>query len=51
MARLSRFFAVLFSVVMLAGMIPQANAQIVVRVGHARHYRHHHYRHGHRYHR
>ena len=48
MARFAKFFAVTVIAVMFSGMIPQANAQVVVRIGH-RHHRHYYYRHGHRY--
>jgi hypothetical protein len=51
MARFARFFVLMLSVVSLAGMVPQANAQVVVRIGHRRHHRHPYYRHGHRYYR
>jgi len=46
MARLAKFFAVMVMAVMFSGMIPQANAQVVVSVGHRHHRRHHrHYHH------
>jgi hypothetical protein len=50
MAKFARFFVLLTSAVFFAGMVPQANAQVVVRVGH-RHHHHYYYRHGHRYYR
>jgi len=48
MSRLARSFVLFFAAVTFAGMIPQANAQVVVKIGH-RHHRHYYYRHGHRY--
>jgi hypothetical protein len=51
MAKFARFFVLLTSAVVFAGMVPQAaNAQVVVRVGH-RYHHHYYYRHGHRYYR
>ena len=50
MSRLARSFVLFFAAVTFAGMIPQANAQVVVKIGH-RHHRHYYYRHGHRYYR
>jgi hypothetical protein len=48
MARLAKYFAVMVMAVMFSGMIPQANAQVVVRIGHRHHRRHHHYYRHHR---
>jgi len=48
MAKFARFFVLLFAATIFAGMAPQANAQVVVKIGH-RHHRHYYYRHGHRY--
>ena len=52
MARFTKYLLVLTTAIIFAGTIPQANAQVVVRIGHAHHYRHHYYyRNGHRYYR
>jgi len=50
MARIGRWFLALSMVVMLAGLVPQAGAQIIIRTGHGRRYHHHRHYH-HRYHR
>ncbi len=49
MSRIARSIILFFAAVMCAGMIPQAGAQVTVRIGHRRHHRHYYYRHGHRY--
>jgi hypothetical protein len=52
MARFARVLVLLFAAVSFVGMIPQAGAQVTVRIGHRsrhRHHRHYYYRHGHRY--
>ncbi len=52
MARYARMLILFVAGVFAVGMLPQANAQVVVRIGHRRHYHHHYYyRHGHRYYR
>jgi hypothetical protein len=48
MARFARYFVLMFAAIFFAGSLPQANAQVVVKIGH-RHHRHYYYRHGHRY--
>jgi hypothetical protein len=49
MARCAKFFAVTFMAVMFCGMIPRADAQVAIGVGHRHHHRrHHHYHHRHR---
>jgi hypothetical protein len=52
--QLGKWMLGLVLVVLLAGAVTPAEAQVVVRFGHRHHYRHHHhrhyyYRHGHRY--
>jgi len=47
MARFTKYLLVLTTAIIFAGTIPQADAQVVVRVGH-RHHRHHHYYRHHR---
>jgi hypothetical protein len=51
MARFARYLILLTAAIVFAGTIPQANAQVVVKIGHTRHHRHAYYRHGHRYYR
>ena len=51
MARFARYLILLTTAIVFAGTLPQANAQVVVRIGHARHHHHYYYRHGHRYYR
>jgi len=51
MARFTKYLLVLTTAIIFAGTIPQANAQVVVRIGHRHHHRHAYYRHGHRYYR
>ncbi len=53
MARIARIIVLAFSAIMLAGLVPQADAQVVVKIGHGhrRHHRRAYYRHGHRYYR
>ena len=52
MGRFTKYLLVLTTAIIFAGTIPQANAQVVVKIGHShRHHRHAYYRHGHRYYR
>ena len=61
MARLAKYLLVLTTAIIFAGTIPQASAQVEIRIGHEHHYHrryyhqryshHYYYRHGHRYYR
>ena len=52
MGRITKYLLVLTAAIVFAGTIPQADAQVVVKIGHGhRHHRHVYYRHGHRYYR
>jgi hypothetical protein len=51
MARFTKYLLVLTTAIIFAGAIPQANAQVVVRIGHRHHHHHGYYRNGHRYYR